>query len=58
MLSITDMQNYSIDWAEKPTRYTPAYSLHADPIRYTEKAISYTKPPISYTKTAIRYTAQ
>ena len=38
--------------------YTNAYSLHEDPIRYTERAIGYTENPISYTETAIRYTAE
>ena len=42
----------------KSIRYTPAYSLHADPIRYTKKAIRYTKALIRYTETAIPYTAQ
>ena len=37
-------------------RYTPAYSLHAGPIRYTERAIRYTETFISYTETSIRYT--
>ena len=41
-----------------PIRYTDAYSLHADPIRYTERSIGYTETPISYTVAAIRYTAE
>ena len=39
-------------------RYTDAYSLHAGPIRYTERSIGYTETPISYTVAAIRYTAE
>ena len=42
----------------KSIRYTPAYSLHEDPIRYTERGIRYTENPIGYTETAIRYTAE
>ena len=37
-------------------RYTPAYSLHGDPIRYTERGIRYTETFISCTETSIRYT--
>ena len=43
-----------VNCTEKTIRYTPAYQLHADPIRYTEKPIGYTETPISYTETAIR----
>lgn len=50
--------NLYIHLCSRSIRYTPAYSLHADPIRYTEKAISYTESPISYTEMSIRYTAE
>ena len=33
-----------IHLCSRSIRYTPAYWLHGDPIRYTEKTISYTEP--------------
>ena len=53
-----DLYNKTIHWCGRSIRYTDPDSLHADSIRYTEKAIGYTETFISYTETAIRYTVE